>query len=458
MADTFHGVLAFAFLSAVLLAGTILRARLPFLQHALVPASLIGGTLGFILLATGLSGDFASSDFGVFTFHFFTLSFMSLCLTGSAPGNENHSIPLGGTWLSAIWIVSLALQALLGLAAILLYNGMTGSELSAYLGLIATHGFTQGPGQAIALGSIWQESGIQNAVNFGLIYASLGFLVAFVAGVPVARWAIRRGLNANRLARIDDEFLRGIYLEGNRPETGREVTHSANVDSLAYHLGILGVAYLLTDAWIRLMAPVVEGTFLEHVFSYNLFFFHGLVVCVLMRTAIDRAGFGHMIDDNTQRRITGSSVDFMVVATLMSIEFGLLTTFLAPILLVAIAVSVGTALLCYVAGRNLGNLGVERALTIFGCCCGSTGTGLLLLRILDPDMRTPIAKELAFFNIAILVGAFHILTLMAPNLPQISLATIIAVYGLTIAVGLAAAIVIGRRMPAIAINPENPGD
>ena len=54
MESSFHGILAFAFLASMLLAGTILRAKVGFLRNALVPASLIGGVLGFVLLSLGL--------------------------------------------------------------------------------------------------------------------------------------------------------------------------------------------------------------------------------------------------------------------------------------------------------------------------------------------------------------------------------------------------------------------
>ena len=96
-----------------------------------------------------------------------------------------------------------------------------------------------------------------------------------------------------------------------------------------------------------------------------------------------------------------------------------------------------------------------RAVTSFGCCCGSTGSGLLLLRILDPDLSTPIAKELAFFNIAILVLSFHVLGLMAPILPSLDLLTICGVYVGTFAVGAVALSIITRRM-AMPAGAESP--
>lgn len=452
MGSTFPGVTAFAFMASMLLVGTVLRARLGPIREALIPASLIGGLVGFFLVSMDWSLGYRSSDFTALTFHFFTLSFMSLVLTGSAPSSERSSVVPGGSWLSVVWVMSLALQALVGLAVIIGYNAATGSSLSEYLGMLVTHGFTQGPGQALAMGGIWEtELGIDHAISFGLIYASAGFVVAFAIGVPVARYAIRNGLNSNREARIDDDFVRGILGPDSNVSTGRQITHSANVDTLAFHIAILGVAYVLTDQYLKFMQPMaaevtLAGVNFGLIFSHNLFFFHGLMITVALRALIDALGMGHYIDDETQKRITGSAVDLMVVATLMSIEFAMLAAYFVPIVLVCVSVAAVTAVLCFSLGRRLANLGIERALTVFGCCCGSTGSGLLLLRMLDPTLTTPIAKELAFFNIAILLASAHILMFMAPILPTFEISTVVIVYGATLLVGAAAAFWLSKRM------------
>ena len=441
MADSFSGILAFAFMASMILVGTVLRARVAWFQFALIPASLLGGIIGFALISSGYAFGYTSQDFVPFAFHFFTLSFMSLVLTGKESSADNKSIQPGGIWLSIGWTMSLVLQALVGLVVLVTYNLVTGGELSHYLGILVTHGFTQGPGQAMAMGSIWEsEFGVGSAINFGLIYASMGFVVSFVIGVPAARYAIRNGLNQNTAARLTEEFLSGVHDQSARPEAGRQVTHSANVDSLIFHLSILGVAYLLTNEYLVLVQSLLEGaTFLGVpmvlLFSHNLFFIHGLVVCLILRAVINRLGYGHCIDNETQKRITGSSVDLMMVSTLMSIQFALLANYLVPILAVCLAAALTTALMCFLFGRMLNTLPVERTITLFGCCTGSTGSGLLLLRILDPDLTTPVARELAYFNVAIMFFSLHVLMFMAPVLPSIGLGVICAVYGATLVIG-----------------------
>ena len=62
--------------------------------------------------------------------------------------------------------------------------------LSQSLGMLVTHGFTQEMRQAIAMASIWENQfAIDNAVNFSLVYASVGFICAFIVGFHLARLA-----------------------------------------------------------------------------------------------------------------------------------------------------------------------------------------------------------------------------------------------------------------------------
>ena len=153
MESTFHGVIAFALMVSMLVIGSLLRRQFGFLQRSLVPACIIGGLIGFALLSFGLVPGYTPGDFVSLTFHFFTLSFMSLCLTGTSKDEtlSGGSIARGGMWLSLIWTASLGLQAVLGYGLIVLYDKITGSDIVPLLGALITHGFTQGPGQALSL-------------------------------------------------------------------------------------------------------------------------------------------------------------------------------------------------------------------------------------------------------------------------------------------------------------------
>ena len=85
-------------------------------------------------------------------------------------------------------------------------------------------------------------------------------------------------------------------------------------------------------------------------------------------------------------------MDYLLTATLMSIHLVVLKQYVIPIFLVAFTVTLFALALNLWFGRRT-NYGPERVLCQFGCCCGSTATGLLLLRIIDPDFSTPATLE-----------------------------------------------------------------
>ena len=78
---------------------------------------------------------------------------MSLVLTSRDKGDGSKTLAMGGLWMSVIWVISLTFKPSLDLPHQDLHQTTSDESLSDYLGMIVTHGFTQGPGQAIALGN-----------------------------------------------------------------------------------------------------------------------------------------------------------------------------------------------------------------------------------------------------------------------------------------------------------------
>ena len=107
----------------------------------------------------------------------------------------------------------------------------------------------------------------------------------------------------------------------------------------------------------------------------------------------------HLIDGETTRRLVGGSVDFMICAVFLGIEMKALQEVLLPFI-VAIAVATFiTLIICVWFGRRSPEYGFERCLIMFGYATGTAASGLLLLRIADPDYETPVAVEGGLMNV-----------------------------------------------------------
>ena len=291
-----------------------------------------------------------------------------------------------------------------------------------------------------------QYGGIADCATVGVIYAALGFLSAAIVGVPVARWFVRKGLNANKTgASITKEFLTGIMDEKSTATNGRETTHASTIDTLAFHVALVGIVYLITYAELSWIEAHIKPFFDQYkwlkgfgaTLSMPMFFIHGLIVAWLLRTLLLKLGAGRLMDPVVQTRITGASVDYLLTATLMSIHIVVLKQYVIPIFLVAFSVTLFALALNLWFGRRT-NYGPERVLCQFGCCCGSTATGLLLLRIIDPDFSTPATLELAFFNVGILVTCAPILYFFAPAFYTFTGMEILMIYGAITVIGIAA--------------------
>jgi ESS family glutamate:Na+ symporter len=58
-----------------------------------------------------------------------------------------------------------------------------------------------------------------------------------------------------------------------------------------------------------------------------------------------------------------------------------------------------TTLVVIYLGKKLPQYHLERTAAVYGAVTGTVSTGLLLLRIADPDFRTPVAIEIAIMNL-----------------------------------------------------------
>ena len=132
---------------------------------------------------------------------------------------------------------------------------------------------------------------------------------------------------------------------------------------------------------------------------WGFFFFFGLGVALLVKWAMARLEIHYLADAGVQRRITGFSVDYLIVATVAAIELKIVWEYLLPISLMALVNGVMTTLLVVYFGRRLSAYSLERTAAIYGVVTGTVSCGLLLLRIVDPDFKTPVAYEIAVMNV-----------------------------------------------------------
>jgi len=115
---------------------------------------------------------------------------------------------------------------------------------------------------------------------------------------------------------------------------------------------------------------------------------------------MEKLDLGYLIDREIQKRITGWSVDFLLVATISAIEIAIIWKYLLPMSIISIVTGIVTLfVIVYIGKRIWKEFAFERTAGIYGTCTGTVPSGLLLVRILDPDFQTPAAIDLGLTSI-----------------------------------------------------------
>jgi len=399
----FDTMLIITSLAVFLLIGVILRSTIPFFQRYLIPSCLIGGFIVMILRNINVL-DISHATLEILVYHLFNLSFISVGLTPSSKTiakKHGKSRIDGALGMGLVQGVIFPLQAIIGGLLTLLFISV-GSDIFPTFGFFAPLGFIEGPGQALSMGQTWEQLAATiytNATTVGLTFAAIGFFFSFFIGVPLVNWGIRKGLSKQTPKVLPTDFIKGIIPKNHKKiPAGYETTHSANIDALSFHFSLVGLTYLITYGFVYLLTDFLPVDIAKMVWGF--FFFFGIVFALLVRGLMEKLDLGYLIDREIQKRITGWSVDFLLVATISAIEIAIIWKYLLPMSIISIVTGIVTLfVIVYIGKRIWKEFAFERTAGIYGTCTGTVPSGLLLVRILDPDFQTPAAIDLGLTSI-----------------------------------------------------------
>lgn len=346
----FPYIAAVAWIGILFMFGVILRAKLSFLQHNLVPASLIAAVIGFALMNAGLIGIPTSHGyepipykvFSVMTYHLFAFGFVGIGLMRNEGGIQSKVMIRGGLWMVLLCGLVWAIQSLAGKGIFELYQMVSGGDFSTDLGYLVGAGFAQGPGQAQAHSLVWENTyHMTNVVSVGLAFGAIGFFAAVIVGVPLAKLGLRKGLLEKEYGgKMAENLLRGIYGKNEGSTCSVATVHPCSIDNIAFHLGLMltmyALAYLFGLAWTNYMPPAIQSL------GFGIMFSWGLVFAMVTRKIMTRMDIFHLVDNATIRRLSGSSVDFMICSAFMAINLETLQSVAIPLTLTVIAAVVLT--------------------------------------------------------------------------------------------------------------------
>ncbi len=400
-------LLDISILGGLLLAGTVLRRQVGFFQRYLVPNSLIAGFLGLILgseLFNILPLD--ASRMGAYVYHLLAITFIGIGLQRSS---DRHTV--GVVHLGFMQVSIMLIQGILGVGITLTAAWLIFPDLNPGVGLLLPLGFAMGPGIAYSVGQSWNAFGFADGGNIGLTIAAIGFLVAYFLGMFLVN---RSGADTTDIPGLRSGFLP----DHDRPVGSRLSFSGAAIEPLAVHVALVGGLYYLTYLITVGLAGILESAGLarEIPILWSFHFILANIVAMGARRFVLRGWAGSWMDDGMVHRMTGTFADYLIAASIVGISLTIAWQFALPVLAICVAGTLGTyVFLRFTIRRVFGTHLFERFIGMFAQMTGNISSGLALLRVTDPEYRTPVAQELVLSSGMAMGLGFPLL--LAINLP-----------------------------------------
>lgn len=397
-------MMAFGLASIMLCIGMALRAKIPFLRNMLVPAGVIGGIIGFIFMnAVPALGIDVGTDVEMYTLivnNLFTISFISITLTSAPSGSGNTARDMfkGIVGLGLVWSLLYALTPIIAVIIVYLF----GNGADPIYGMLIQFAFCQGPGQSAAYGAIFEQYGWENAAMIAIAFSVIGFIAAFLVGIPAAKMGIKKGL-AKHCGKLNEALAKGYFTKSEQTEYMiKDTTCNSNIETLAFHFALIGTCYVLAVGISKILShiPGFLGTSME-----KMMFMNGMYAAYIVKWLMQKLRLDFLRENTLQSKITGWTADYLVVCAFMAVSIGIIREWAVIILIVSVVITVVTFFVCFYFGQRFGGSNdFERTLGLYGTCTGTVPSGIALIRIVDPDFRTTTSVELGACNLVMIAS------------------------------------------------------
>ena len=434
--NAWGGINLLAVILLALFIANMIKRNVPFLKRSLIPTSVLAGLLLFLVTSiiewisgvnvysTNFFGNVGTGMLELITYHALALGFIATAFTSSKrEKSKKRNVEILNTGVTTV--STYLMQAILGLG-ITLIVGLLTVKICNYCGIILPFGFGQGTGQALNWGTIYQtEHGFTGGANFGLTIAALGFLSASFGGVIY--------LNIHKKRFKDKARYKETSLNIEQVQEEGEIPMNGSIDKITFQIAFIFISYCLTFLvmmGLSALIPSMQAT----IFGFN--FLIGVLMASLIKVIVSFLKKKNVIKrqyTNTflMKRLSGFFFDVMVVAGIAAIRIELLKDYWWIALILGIVGLASTYLYnSYVAKTLFKDYQDEQFLMMYGMLTGTASTGMVLLKEIDGELKTPASENLVYQNFPAIVLGFPIMLLanIAPTKPVLVLIILTAMF------------------------------
>ena len=420
----------FAILLFSLLVANALKKGIPVLEASLVPTSVLAGIL--LLVFSMIYDQFSDVRFfetvafnnsgynymEMITYHTLALGFIagSLKTTGGKLSKKRAAeiFNTGVTTVSTYLV-----QAVVGMGITIVAAWILPGFFKA-AGLLLPFGYGQGTGQAMNYGNIYEtQFGFAGGKSFGLTVAALGFLSASIGGVIHLNILRKRGYIKSAKSQ------EGAITE-NEIQSLDEIPMQESIDKFTIQVALITLSYMLAYLLMWILGNLIPGM---KAVIYGFNFLLGVLAATLVKAVLNflkKKGIAKREYTNNflLTRASNFFYDIMVVAGIAAIRLDLIDDYWGILLILGVVGLVVT----YAYNRMVVNVlfkeyKEEQFLAMYGMLTGTASTGVILLREVDGNFKTPVSDNLVYQNFPAIAFGFPIMLLatLAPVKPYLTL-------------------------------------
>ena len=415
-------ILLFAVLLGSLLLGNLLKKKIPLLQQSLIPTSVLGGAIlllvaaiykwitGNVMFDAPIFGSNGTATLEIITYHSLALGFIaSAFTTNDGKLSKKRSAEVFNTGVTTV--STYLLQGIFGLGITLIATFFL-KDLLAAAGVLLPFGYGQGSGQALNYGKQYAEAAKEmglsfDGASFGLTIAALGFLSAAFGGVVHLQIMKRRG-------KLKLSERRDGSLHTDKVDSMTEVPMQESIDKMTIQIALILVAYAIAFGLMYLLSHFLPGMS-SLIFGFN--FLLGVLVATVIKITMNwlrkkRIMRKKYTNNFLMTRAGNFFFDLMIVAGVAAIRLDILDSYWGVIAILAVTGIIITYVYNRIVAKTLfPDYTEEQFLAMYGMLTGTASTGIILLREVDKEFRTPASDNLVYQNFPAIVFGFPMMFL-----------------------------------------------
>jgi ESS family glutamate:Na+ symporter len=267
-------------------------------------------------------------------------------------------------------------------------------------------------------GNIYEtDFGFAGGKSFGLTVAALGFLCASFGGVIHLNVMKKMG----KLKQVENKGVLNVE----KVEEDNEVPMQENMDKISIQIALIFTSYGLAYLFMYLLGLAIPGM-KSTIYGFN--FLLGVLCATLVKLFTrflrkKKLMNREYINNFLLNRLSNFFFDIMIVSGIAAIRLDILERYWG----IAVILGVSGLVVTYAYNRLVAKVlfkkySEEQFMAMYGMLTGTASTGIILLREIDPEFKTPAADNLVYQNFPAIVFGFPLMLLanLAPKSPVLT--------------------------------------